>query len=115
MKKLMLTVAAGVMGLTLSNVAMAQSPATPATTPSEQVAPAQAAPAATPQQGDEKVQIKTDEIATPVKATLATDAYKGWTIESAYHNKTKDIYEVQVKKDAEKKTLKFSKDGKSIS
>lgn len=65
-------------------------------------------------QGDEKVKIKLADLPEAVKATLQTEPYTGWTIENVYHNKTQDHYEVEVKKGTEKKTLKFSKDGKAI-
>ncbi|MBX2896732.1 MAG: hypothetical protein KF763_14900 [Cyclobacteriaceae bacterium] len=63
---------------------------------------------------DELVKITTDELPEAVKQTLATADYKSWTVEEAYHNKTKDHYELKVKKEAETKTLKFAKDGKEI-
>jgi hypothetical protein len=66
------------------------------------------------EQTDELVKITTEELPDVVKKTLATADYQGWTIEEAYHNKTKDRYELKVKKDAETKTLKFGKDGKEI-
>ncbi|MBN8653586.1 MAG: hypothetical protein J0L67_19305 [Cytophagales bacterium] len=63
---------------------------------------------------DELVKITTDELPDAVKQTLASADYQGWAVEEAYHNKTKDHYELKVKKEAETKTLKFSKDGKEI-
>jgi hypothetical protein len=63
---------------------------------------------------DELVKITTDELPEAVKKTLASADYKGWAVEEAYHNKTKDQYELKVKKEVETKTLKFSQDGKEI-
>lgn len=65
-------------------------------------------------QGDEKVKIKVEELPETVKKALAADAYKEWKAESVTHNKTKNVYEVEVKKGTETKTLKFDKDGKSV-
>lgn len=62
----------------------------------------------------ELVKITTDQLPDAVKQTLASADYQGWAVEEAYHNKTKDHYELKVKKEAETKTLKFSKDGKEI-
>lgn len=66
------------------------------------------------EQTDELVKITTDDLPEAVKKTLATADYNGWTVEEAYHNKTKDHYELKVKKETETKTLKFSKEGKEI-
>lgn len=63
---------------------------------------------------DELVKITTDELPDAVKQTLASADYQGWAVDEAYHNKTKDHYELKVKKEAETKTLKFGKDGKEI-
>lgn len=68
----------------------------------------------TQQQTDEKVAIKIDELPEAVKTALASDSYKGWAAESAVHNKTKNVYEITVKKDAETKVLTFDKDGKAV-
>jgi len=80
-----------------------------------QVAKAQAAPKATETaQTDEKVKIKVEELPDAIKTALGGDAYKGWSANSAFYNKTKDIYEVDVKKGTEAKTLKFTKDGSIV-
>ena len=63
---------------------------------------------------DELVKITTDDLPDAVKQTLASADYQGWAVEEAYHNKTKDHYQLKVKKEAETKTLKFGKDGKEI-
>lgn len=65
-------------------------------------------------QQDEKVKITVDELPAAVKKTLEGVDYEGWNIETVLHNKTKDSYELQVKKDADEKTLKFDKEGNSI-
>jgi hypothetical protein len=65
-------------------------------------------------QADEKVKVKLEELPEAVKTTLATEPYNVWKAETAYLNKTKDHYEIEVKKGTEKKTLKFSKDGKAV-
>jgi ribosomal protein L21E len=65
-------------------------------------------------QADEKVKIKVEELPDAIKTALASDSYKGWSADAAFYNKTKDSYEVQVKKGTETKTLKFSKDGNII-
>jgi hypothetical protein len=65
-------------------------------------------------QADEKVKVKLEELPEAVKNALATDPFSAWKAESALLNKTKDHYEVEVKKGAEKRTLKFSKDGKAV-
>lgn len=66
------------------------------------------------QQADEKVKMKLEDLPEAVKTTLATEPYSGWKAETAYLNKTKDHYEIEVKKGTEKRTLKFSKDGKAV-
>lgn len=63
---------------------------------------------------DEKVEIKFDELPQAVKTTWGTDAYKGWEVVKVWHNKTKDIYEIEAKNATETKTLKFDKEGKEI-
>jgi hypothetical protein len=66
------------------------------------------------QQADEKVKMKMEDLPEAVKTTLATEPYSGWKAETAYLNKTKDHYEIEVKKGIEKRTLKFLKDGKAV-
>lgn len=65
-------------------------------------------------QQEEKVKIKAEELPDAVKEKLQSDAYKAWTIVEVYHVKTSDQYEVEVKNDAETKTLKFDKSGNVI-
>jgi hypothetical protein len=65
-------------------------------------------------QADEKVKVKLEDLPEVVKTTLAGDPYSGWKAETAYLNKTKDHYEIEVKKGTEKRTVKISKDGKAV-
>jgi len=81
-----------------------------------QETPAPAAPstsAVAPQQ-DDKMKIKSDELPEAVKKSLEAQEYKGWLINAAYHHKTADTYEVELKNGAETKTVKFTKDGKKL-
>jgi hypothetical protein len=74
----------------------------------EAVAPAPAAA----QDQDDKTKIKSEELPEAVKKSLEGQEYRGWLIDAAYHVKSTDSYEVQLKNGAETKTVKFSKDGK---
>jgi ribosomal protein L21E len=98
MKKVIFAIVAGVMSFGAVSAATAQR----LTTPVSQ------------DQADEKVKIKVEELPDAIKTALASDSYKGWSADAAFYNKTKDNYEVQVKKGTETKTLKFSKDGNII-
>ena len=100
MKKVIFAIVAGVLSVGAVQVANAQT----ATTPTQIAA----------SQTDEKIKIKVEELPDAVKNTLEGDAYKGWSAHAAYFNKTKDIYEVDVKKGTETKTLKFNKDGSTV-
>ncbi|MBX2964027.1 MAG: hypothetical protein KF687_16055 [Cyclobacteriaceae bacterium] len=62
---------------------------------------------------DEKVEIKSADLPEAVKTTLAGPDYSGWAVEAAYHIKSKDQYEVKLKKGEESKTVKLNKDGKA--
>lgn len=89
---------------------------TPAPAPQDQVAPAaqdQTAPAVAETQ-DEKTKIKSEELPEAVKKTLEAQEYRGWLIDAAYHVKSTDSYEVELKNGAEAKTVKFDKDGKKV-
>jgi hypothetical protein len=74
------------------------------------------APAATEstQMQDEKVKIKAEELPQTIKKQLEGEDYRGWLINAAYHDKTKNTYEVELKNGAETKTVKFDKDGKKV-
>jgi glucose/arabinose dehydrogenase len=79
----------------------------------ENPAPAPSTSAVAPQQ-DDKMKIKSDELPEAVKKSLEAQEYKGWLINAAYHHKTADTYEVELKNGAETKTVKFTKDGKKL-
>lgn len=63
---------------------------------------------------EDKVKIKAEELPQTVKTTLEGDEYRGWLINTAYHHKGKDVYEVELKNGAETKTIKFDKEGKKV-
>ena len=89
---------------------------TPAPAPQDQVAPApapqdQVAPA---DAQDDKAKIKSEELPEAVKKSLEAQEYRGWLIDAAYHVKSTDSYEVELKNGAEAKTVKFDKDGKKV-
>jgi len=92
--------------------AVTPAPAPEAVTPAPtEAAPAeQAAPAA--QDQDDKAKIKSEELPDAVKKALEAQEYRGWLIDAAFHVKSTDSYEVQLKNGAETKTVKFTKDGK---
>lgn len=68
----------------------------------------------TVQQQEEKEKIKAEDLPEAVKKTLEGDEYRGWLINAAYHHKSKDVYEVELKNGAETKTVKLDKDGKIV-
>lgn len=103
----------------LGSVALANAqeatPPTESNKATEVVAPAPApAPAVAPAAADQddKTKIKSEELPEAVKKSLEAQEYRGWLIDAAYHVKSTDSYEVQLKNGAETKTVKFSKDGK---
>jgi hypothetical protein len=100
MKKLVFAMLA----LGASVVAVQAQETPPADPSSSAVAPAQ----------DDKVKIKAEELPEAVKKTLEAQEYKGWLINTAYHVKSTDSYEVELKNGAETKTFKFDKDGKKL-
>jgi hypothetical protein len=65
-------------------------------------------------QQDDKEKIKPEELPDQIKTTLNGDEYKGWLVQTAYRIKSKDVYEVELKKGAETKTLRFDKEGKVV-
>ena len=112
MKKLMFASLALLGSVALAN-AQEATPPTESNKATEAVAPAPApavAPAAADQ--DDKTKIKSEELPEAVKKSLEAQEYRGWLIDAAYHVKSTDSYEVQLKNGAETKTVKFSKDGK---
>jgi hypothetical protein len=66
------------------------------------------------QETDEKVKISVEELPDAIKNALESDSYKGWSVEAAHYNKTKDLYEVEVRKGTESKIIKFTKDGNIV-
>ena len=63
---------------------------------------------------DDKEKIKAEDLPEAVKTTLNGDEYTGWLIQSAHKIKSKDQYEVVLKKGAETKTVKLDKEGKVV-
>ena len=60
--------------------------------------------------------VKLEELPEPVKATLASDAYKAWTPTAAYWVKEesgKEYYQINVTKEEEKGSVKINADGTS--
>ncbi|HEX6227178.1 MAG TPA: hypothetical protein VFZ52_22320 [Chryseolinea sp.] len=95
----------------LGSVALAN--AQEATPPQESNQATEAvAPAPAPADQDDKTKIKSEELPEAVKKSLEAQEYRGWLIDAAYHVKSTDSYEVELKNGAETKTVKFSKDGK---
>lgn len=64
---------------------------------------------------DEKVKITENELPEAVKSTLKGEDYKTWSVNAVYHLKNADQYEVELKNEAETKTVKFDKEGKVVS
>ena len=65
-------------------------------------------------QQEDKVKIKVENLPEAVKTTLQADEYKGWTIATAYHYKSKEQYEVELRNAADTKVLFLDKDGKVV-
>lgn len=63
---------------------------------------------------DDRVKIKAEELPQTVKKSLEAEEYRGWLINSAYHIKSKDQFEVELKNGAETKTVTFDKEGKKV-
>src|SRR5918993_385349 len=84
----------------------------PAPTATEAPAPA-ATEAVAPADQDDKTKIKSEELPEGVKKSLEAQEYRGWLIDAAYHVKSTDSYEVELKNGAETKTVKFDKEGKA--
>ena len=100
----------------LGSVALAN--AQEATPPQESTQATEApAPAATetvaPADQDDKTKIKSEELPEGVKKSLEAQEYRGWLIDAAYHVKSSDSYEVQLKNGAETKSVTFDKEGKA--
>lgn len=65
-------------------------------------------------QQDEKVKIKPEELPEAVKKALEMQDYRGWLVDAAYKDTSKETYEVHLKNGAETKIVKFDKDGKKV-
>jgi len=63
---------------------------------------------------DDRVKIKPEELPQPVKTALEAEEFRGWLISSAFHLKSKDQFEVELKNGAETKTITFDKEGKKV-
>lgn len=111
MKKLMFASLALLGSVALANAQEATPQESNQATETAAPAPAaqdQAAPAA---DQDDKAKIKSEELPEAVKKALEAQEYRGWLIDAAYHVKSTDSYEVELKNGAETKTVKFNKDG----
>jgi hypothetical protein len=98
MKKIMFLLSALVVGVGFANAV----PATPVKSSTMTVTQ------------DDREKIKAEDLPEAIKTTLNGDEYTGWLIQSAYKIKSKDQYEVELKKGAETKTVKLDKEGKII-
>jgi hypothetical protein len=85
--------------------------ATEAVSPAPEATEATEAPAVDAVDQDDKTKIKSEELPEAVKKSLEAQEYRGWLIDAAYHVKSTDSYEVELKNGAETKTVKFNKDG----
>jgi hypothetical protein len=113
MKKLMFASLALLGSVALANAQEATPPqeSTQATeAPAPAPAPEAVAPAAADQ--EDKTKIKSEELPEAVKKSLEAQEYRGWLIDAAYHVKSTDSYEVELKNGAETKSVKFDKEGK---
>lgn len=63
---------------------------------------------------DDKVKIQPEELPEAVKTALNSEDYVGWQLSAAYKHSDGETYEVELKNDAETKTVKFDKEGNKI-
>lgn len=63
---------------------------------------------------DDKVKIQPEELPEAVKTALNSEDYVGWQIAAAYKHADGETFEVELKNDAETKTVKFDKEGNKI-
>jgi hypothetical protein len=110
MKKLMFASLALLGSVALAN-AQEATPQEESNQATETVAPAPEAPEVPAVDQDDKTKIKSEELPEGVKKALEAQEYRGWLIDAAYHVKSTDSYEVELKNGAETKTVKFNKDG----
>jgi hypothetical protein len=75
------------------------------------------------EQEQDRVQVQIGELPAPIKTSLESQDYSGWTVSSAFRTsqtdasdetKSMEVYVVELKNGAETKTVKFDKDGKKI-
>jgi len=114
MKKVLLASLALVGGLTFANAQTSSTPSTGDNSSSSSSVSTAPSSTATTDQQDSRVKIKSEDLPEAVKKSLNSEDYRGWLISSAYEDKAKGQYEIEVKNGAEVKTLKFDKDGKKI-
>ena len=65
----------------------------------------------------EKVAVKPEDLPEPVKTTLASDAYAGWDVTTAFLITKEDntqFYEISLKKGEETSKVNLDKDGKKV-
>ena len=112
MKKLMFASLALLGSVAFASAQDAATPQEESNQATETVAPAAPeaeAPAA--QDQEDRTKVKSEELPEGVKKALEAQEYRGWLIDAAYHVKSSDSYEVELKNGAETKTVKFSADG----
>ncbi len=65
---------------------------------------------------DNKTQVDPATLPDAVKATLAGDAYKGWTVSNVWLVKTAsaEYYQIELTKENQKNTVKLDKDDKTV-
>lgn len=103
MKKIIVLAAFVLTGVAVQAQTTAQEPAK-TETPS---------PAAKTDDAD-KIKIKAEELPLAVKKTLEDQEYKGWLINSAYHDKKKERFEVELKNGADTQVISFSQEGQRL-
>ncbi|WP_221390159.1 hypothetical protein [Dyadobacter sp. NIV53] len=65
----------------------------------------------------EKVAVKPEDLPEAIKTTLASDAYAGWQVVSAFLVTKADntqVYEISLKKGEESSTVNLDKEGKKV-
>lgn len=105
MKKMIISAFALAMATTASYAQTATPAATSAT-------PAATATAPQAAQQDNKTKIDVAALPAPVKTTLASDSYKGWTVSNAWQSG--NLYIIELKNGENTKTVNLDKDGKQV-
>ena len=65
----------------------------------------------------EKVSVKPEDLPEPIKTTLASDTYAGWTVTTAFIITKEDntqFYEISLKKGEETSKVNLDKDGRKV-